>query len=411
MQNGEICDVAVVGGGPSGLQFAIALAQQYDGDIVLLEANNHISENKKSTGGTFKPVVDGYDIPDRAIMSSNRYVTFETPNEQTNLPIQNYVLHFPNFLDVLATRARDLGIDIRTSFKAEDPILEDDHVTGVTSQDGREIQAQVTVDATGPRAQLTSQLGLMDRTKSPHMVGLEYEAEGSFKTDQKMLFEFDHKYAPGGYAWTFPAGENVFKIGVCWVKHHAKRFGHDPDLNKHLDRWVEDDSRWSIDNIRDVHSGDAYTRPRTNHRSYDGLIAVGDSVATLSPMLGEGIRPGMESSDRAAPVVRKAINQNDTSRTILREYDRAWQKERGYSWHLQQLTTRLLYQYTPDQQDEFVRKTRQLDESQLENFLHYELGLTDLLPIYPFRISDVPDIGKEIQHQFNRLFPSLQQLM
>lgn len=399
----DACDVAVVGGGPSGLQFAIALANQYDGNIAVLESNNHISENQKSTGGTFEPLVDGYDIPNRAIMSSNEYVTFETPNEQSNIPIRNYVLEFPKFLDVLASRARERGVEIKTDTKVEDPILVDDCVTGVRTQDGRTIESRVTVDATGPRAQLTDQLGLLDRGTSPHMVGLEYEADGSYENEEKMLFHFNHEYAPGGYAWTFPAGDNIFKIGVCWVKHHAERFGHDPDLNKYLDRWVEEDYRWTMEGVRDLHSGDAYTRPASDRRSYDGLVAVGDAVATINPMLGEGIRPGMESSDMAASVVRKALDRNDTSRNVLAQYDQAWNKKRGMSWRLQQIVTRLLYQYTPEQQDEFVKKTKQLDDEELQDYLHYRLGIMEMLPIYPFRLSDLPDLGAELTDQLRRL--------
>jgi digeranylgeranylglycerophospholipid reductase len=47
-------------------------------------------------------------------------------------------------------------------------------------------------------------------------IGMEFEAQGTFDSDS-MLFRFDQAYAPGGYAWVFPAGSGAFKIGLCWL--------------------------------------------------------------------------------------------------------------------------------------------------------------------------------------------------
>ncbi|PSP51360.1 NAD(P)/FAD-dependent oxidoreductase, partial [Halobacteriales archaeon QH_7_68_42] len=64
----ERADVVVAGGGPAGLQFARSMAGRSNRSVVVLEANDALSDNDKSTGGTFDRVIEGFDIPDSVVM-------------------------------------------------------------------------------------------------------------------------------------------------------------------------------------------------------------------------------------------------------------------------------------------------------------------------------------------------------
>ncbi|PSQ27892.1 NAD(P)/FAD-dependent oxidoreductase, partial [Halobacteriales archaeon QS_9_67_15] len=85
-------DVVVAGGGPAGLQFAREVAARSDYTVTVLEANDALSDNDKSTGGTFDQVVQRYDIPDSVVMAENEDVVFEAPGASSRLPIPGYVL-------------------------------------------------------------------------------------------------------------------------------------------------------------------------------------------------------------------------------------------------------------------------------------------------------------------------------
>jgi digeranylgeranylglycerophospholipid reductase len=215
-----------------------------------------------------------------------------------------------------------------------------------------------------------------------------------------MLFRFDHEYAPGGYAWVFPGGDGVFKVGVCWVDDFYERHRPQSDggIDEYVRRWIESDDRWTVDEVEDVHAGEAISDNSINRRAGDGIVAVGDSVSSINPLFGEGIRPGMESAEMAADVVIEALREGDTSRRRLIEYEKRWNREKGPKWKTQRMVGELLYDFDAEQQNRFVRKAGQLSDEQADRLQRYELTLLDLLSLYPFKPKDIPKAPTLLRH-------------
>ncbi|WP_331236638.1 NAD(P)/FAD-dependent oxidoreductase [Natronorarus salvus] len=395
-------DVLVAGGGPSGLQFARELGRRTEHSVGVLEANDELSENDKSTGGTFHQVVDGFDVSEEVVMDSSPEVVFEGPDASARLPIPNHVLDFPAFVEFLGERAASHGVDVLTGVRVLEPIVEDGRVVGVRCRRRRqreEVRADLVVDATGPAGALTRRLGMWDRTRAQRGIGKEFEVEGRFEEDA-LLFRFDHRYAPGGYAWVFPAGEGAFKIGVCWVDDFYERHARDENtsIDAYIERWIESDSRWSVESIRAVHAGEVISDNSIHRRAGDGIVAVGDSVSSINPLFGEGIRPGMESAEMAADIAIEALRAGDTSREALLGYERRWNREKGASWRRQRIVGELLYDFDAGQQNGFVRRCRSLSEEGAERLQRYELTIGDLFGLYPFRASDLPKLPRLLRH-------------
>jgi digeranylgeranylglycerophospholipid reductase len=394
-------DVIVVGGGPSGLQFAREVGRRTDRSVAVLEANDELADNDKSTGGTFHQVVDGFDVPDDVVMDSNPAVVFEGPGATARLPIPNHVLDFPAFLEFLGEDAARHGVEVHTGVRVDGPVVERGGVAGVRTRDGgrEQYRAEVVVDATGPAGALTRDLGMWDREAAQRGIGKEFEIKGRFECDA-MLFRFDHDVAPGGYAWVFPAGEGVFKAGVCWVDDHYTRHSPADDgaIDDYIRRWVESDPRWTLEEVRAVHAGEAVLDNSINRRAGDGIVAVGDAVSSINPLFGEGIRPGMESARMAADVVVDALAAGDTSRDRLAGYERRWNRERGRRWKLQRIVGELLYDFDASQQDRFVENADALTDDQVRRLQRYDLTIRDLLELYPFDPGDLRKLPLLARH-------------
>jgi digeranylgeranylglycerophospholipid reductase len=400
----ERYDVAVAGGGPAGLQFARDLGERTDYAVAVFEANDALADNDKSTGGTFHQVIDGFDVPEEVVMSESPDVIFEGPDASARLSIPNYVLDFPAFLEFLGEDAEAHGVDVRTGTRVTGPVREDCRVAGVTVRErgsGGEttVEADLVVDATGPAGTLTRELGMWEREAAQRGIGKEFEVEGRFDEDA-MLFRFDHDAAPGGYAWTFPAGDGVFKAGVCWIDDFYER--HRPPADGSIDdygrEWIEGDDRWEMESIRAVHAGEARSDNSLNRRADDGIVAVGDAVSSINPLFGEGIRPAMESARMAADVAADALEAGDTSRAALAPYERRWNREKGPKWKTQRIVGELLYDFDARQQNRFVERSGRLSPAQLDRLQRYELTLTDLLDLYPFAATDLLKAPRVLRH-------------
>jgi len=421
-------DIVVAGGGPAGLQFAREVATRTGHSIVVLEANDSLSDNDKSTGGTFHQVIDGFDVPESVIMSANPGVVFEGPTASGRLDLPNYVLDFPAFLAFLGRDAADAGAEIHTGVRVREPILAEaatvpdadavapapdggdartsEPVTGVRARDGSEertYRADLVVDATGPAGVLTEPLGMWNPGAAQRGIGKEFEVEGDYDVEA-MLFRFDHWFAPGGYAWTFPAGDGVFKTGICWVDDCYERNARDRggSIDDYVRRWLASDPRWEVGEIRAAHAGEAVVDNSINRRAADGIVAVGDAVSSINPLFGEGIRPGMESArmaaDAAIDAFRSRTGTGPLSGERLRRYERRWNLKNGSRWKLQRIVGELLYDFTPDQQDRFVRAADDLSPAQCERLQRYELTIPDLLSLYPFAPRDLRKVPKLVRH-------------
>jgi flavin-dependent dehydrogenase len=138
-----------------------------------------------------------------------------------------------------------------------------------------------------------------------------------------------------GYAWIFPVGEDRANIGVgIRLDLYQKR---NRSLNELLDSFLDMlGERVDRQSVEEIKSWQLPLGSTPTRRAFDGCMLVGDAGHFIDPLLGAGIYFGMCTGHLAAKVADAALREGDSSQRRLREFDRLWKKDLG--WTLRRAT-------------------------------------------------------------------------
>lgn len=372
-------DAVIAGAGPAGAQCARDLAAR-DYDVLVLETESEDDfprGSNKSTGGTFPSMMASFDIPDEVVMHFTDDVVIESPNaffvrEQTGA-----VLDFAAFKRFLVREGRERGAQYRFDARVSGPLMEDGEVVGVSYNRSEEVYGDMVIDATGPSAPLAKELGVVDLERANQAIGVEYEFDGvALERDgfadlqDSMMLRLGHDVAPGGYAWIFHTGERTAKVGLCYLQNdrHREHAEDGVSIDDYLERWLGSDPRFEhAERIEGrQHRGSAHIQP-PGKLSTDRFMAIGDTVPTIDPLWGEGIRVGMRSARAAAATVDACLTPSTprTSAEHVGVYDRLWHRDVAPQSRARLLMTKLLYLTPNERYDSLLSDLRDLDPETL----------------------------------------------
>jgi len=128
-------------------------------------------------------------------------------------------------------------------------------------------------------------------------------------------------------------------------------------------------------------------------------MAIGDTVPTIDPLWGEGIRKGMRSA-RAAAVTADACltGEVDTSAAAMETYDRLWHDEVAPRARTRLLMTELLYMAPNERYDRLMRDLRESDEDTLAEINRgNKLAARNIL-----HLSDLPMLAEFVRKRVAR---------
>ncbi|KAB1186903.1 MULTISPECIES: digeranylgeranylglycerophospholipid reductase [Haloferax] len=377
--NTDRYDVVIAGAGPAGAHCARDVATR-GYDVVVFEAESEAEfprQSNKSTGGTFPAMLSSFGIPDDVVMNYTDNVVFESPTEHYTHYQPGAVLDFPEFKRFLVRDGQSSGAEYRFDARVSKPVFEGGEIVGVEYGGGQTVYGDIVIDATGPAAVLSRQLGVSGLEREAQAIGIEYEMEGlTLAPDgyadlaDAMMLRLDHDVAPGGYSWIFHTGGDTAKVGLCYIQNDAHRAyaTEGMRIDGYLQRWLETDPRFeNAERIAERHHRGSAHIQLPDALSTDNFMAIGDTVPTVDPVWGEGIYACMKSGRAAATTVDHCFiaSDVDTSAENLAAYDDRWHTEVAPQMRTRLLISRVLYNASNDRYDTFIRDMERLSDDEL----------------------------------------------
>ncbi len=335
-------DVVVIGAGPAGSTAARIAAE--GGDVLLIEKRQEIGEPVRcaegvpliKTPGIFHESFAQYVTPDpKWIASEVRGFRYITPDGTTvtisgdmlgtDEPL-GLILERKLFDRQLAKDAAQAGVDVVTRTRATGLIRDGNAICGVTLKargDEFEVRSRLTIGADGVESQVGRWGGINTALKPKDIESCaQYHMANVDVLEDTVDFYFGSG-APSGYAWVFPKGIRSANIGLGVL-------GSQAGVKKPIE-YLKDfiTCHFPEGQPLELIVGGAPVSDGLSTLVRDGLMLIGDAARHTQPLTGGGIIPALEGATIAGTTARKAIQQNDVSAHVLREYETAWNRGFG----------------------------------------------------------------------------------
>lgn len=365
-------DIVIVGGGPAGLAAAETAARE-GVRTLLLERQNEIGYPIHTSGGSWISDMQALAIPEQFYHPITR-VYFVSPHREVLLhynPAVACVVDVRGLYQHLAGRAIAAGARLRLRHTVEQTIMENGRVLGVTARnhlgEHLSLRADVTIDASG----FSRHVGVrVDMSKAFHRYGYgaEYDMYAPNYPQEELFLIMGSKFAPRGYAWAFPRGNERVRLGVGVLHPDC-----DEDARVYLDRIIHDVPQLA-DKFRDAnpieyHTGLFPSEGPLERFSRDGLLLAGDAGGQGSTLVGEGIRFAIYAGQIAGDVAAEAVKAGDTSAVFLGRFDKAWRARFGRDMDIAYMINKRIANYSDEQWDGALDLMKRLTPAQVAQAL------------------------------------------
>jgi len=323
-------ELVVVGGGPAGSSAAFAAAKNGI-KVALLEKENSIAETVRTSGVTWIQSIKEFGIPDDCFNPIKNF-SFCSPNNEITISDsipRAAVLDVRKTYRWLAHEAEKEGADVFVKINVNEVIKNDKGdivgVSGVGPNGKITFHSKVVIDASGFPSTVCKAMGFATQWER-FGAGAEYEAKVENVDSETWWLMVGQQYSPAGYAWIFPLGNNIVRIGVGIGKPESN-----VDPTQRLKELMETKPGpiKKLGKITPIefHYGLIPNDGLSRKTVFNNLILVGDSAGQANPLVLEGIRYAIKFGRVAGKVSSDAIKSGKTDESALYPYEENWRKD------------------------------------------------------------------------------------
>jgi len=288
--------VLIVGAGPSGLACAEEILDNSDFEIVVVDKKSRVGESPRCAGGISLYMIEKVRIPvpSSCVLAKLRRVRIYAPNmdywEMKGDKDYGYVLNRELFEQSLARRVEGLGGKIVLG-----------HWVSTKDLQFWQSQYDYMVGADGPVSAVRKWLGLPNHSGTDTHLCIQKTITMDYPQDTVELF-LGESIAPEGYAWIFPAGNGLVRIGLgipVWMGWRAGRL---------LENFIQSQT----DDYKEIGSiaKQIPTAKMPESGVYGKVLLVGDALPSTDPLTGGGICQGMASGKMAGLAIAEGEPEN-----------------------------------------------------------------------------------------------------
>lgn len=344
MKNTNEHDVVIVGAGPAGSMAAIILAKK-GYDVLLLDRFEFPRDKicgDAVPAGTIERLWH-YGLKDRVdqavergefypleklLLVSPRGYDIEADLIDGHEGAKSYVAPRMHFDALMQQAAVDAGAKFCRA-QAKTPLMENGRVVGVQAQvngTSENFHSKVLIGADGVTSVIARSLRPKEaQHKDQHRaIAIRAYVDDIEEFPHEVEFYLYKEILPG-YAWIFPTGHHKANIGLGMRLDHFRKY------NLNLKTMLQEFMEMPLIKKRFLNGGQLHDVATWQlnfgsqaglQYSFDGALLVGDAAGFINPITGGGIYNSTLSGEIAAEIIDNALQNGDTSRKTLQEYDK-----------------------------------------------------------------------------------------
>jgi len=377
-------DLVVVGAGPAGSSAAFAAAKKGI-KVALLEKENSVAETVRTSGVTWIQNIKEFGIPDDCYNPIKKF-SFCSPNNEVTISDsvpRAAVLDVRKTYRWLAHEAEKLGVDIFVKTNINDVIKnKKGDIVGVagTGPKGKiTFHSKMVIDASGFTSTVCKAMGFVTQWKR-FGAGAEYEVKVENVDSDTWWLMVGQQYSPAGYAWIFPLGNNIVRIGVGVGKPESNV---DPTqrLKDLIDKKIGPIKKLGEITPLEFHYGLIPNDGLSRKTVFNNLILVGDSAGQANPLVLEGIRYAIKYGRVAGNISSDAIKSGNTDAESLYPYEAIWRKEIESKINSAGKVQDRWIGLTDDDWDKELDIIKELKPEEFIDFIKAEFGLSNMIKL------------------------------